>query len=83
MDSFLSYRSVVYLSFFMFYLPLLLLIYFAAIVAAQSTYAVVSDSSSPFALFVSVSFHALNCRDTNLKLNTFVTTVGQPRSCLS
>ena len=57
-------------------------VYFAGIVAAQASYAVVSQSSSPFAFFVSVPFSALNCSDTNIKLNTFVTTVGPPRSYL-
>lgn len=65
----------------MFYLPLLLFINFAGVVAAQSTYAVVSDTSNPFALFVSVPFYGLNCRDTNFRLNTFVTTAGQALSC--
>ena len=65
----------------MFYLPLLLFIYFAGIVAAESAYAVVSDELNPFVLFVSVPFYALNCRDTNFKLNTFVSIVGQARSC--
>ena len=63
----------------MFYLPLLLFIYFAGIVAAESAYAVVSDELNPFVLFVSVPFYALN-RDTNFKLNTFVSIVGQARS---
>lgn len=75
MDSFPTYRSVVYLC-FMFYLPF---VCFAGIVAGQSAYAVISKLASPFAFFVLVLFSALNCL---LKLNTFVTTVGPPRSCL-